>query len=246
MSDWEGAIDPVYFEDTYYLGAGKDGTVGIAHVPRPPANAPDRSRHVHLARHSVVLATRCLIPSQMPRYPRLRRWRPPGRRLGDAASKARPPWHLVCYLKEDVLQLTGVKKVKPFTRLSIVVLWLIALPQLLLFIASWEITLNGAPVPLWLSVLVAALAASLAVMVWRERPQLKSKTPPHGADTPSGQRPVESGLTACEVAEQYDAILRRRRASDRLDRRPASTGVAAAACTAGSPGPQVLPDGIAP
>ena len=153
MSDWEGAIDPVYFEDTYYLGAGKDGTVSIAHVPRPPANAPDRSRHVHLARHSVVLATRCSIPGQMPRYPRLRRWRPPGRRLGDAASKARPPWHLVCYLKEDVLRLTGVKKVKPFTRLSIVVLWLIALPQLLLFIASWEITLNGAPVPLWLSVL---------------------------------------------------------------------------------------------
>ena len=96
---------------------------------------------------------------------------------------------------------------KPFTRLSIVVLWLIALPQLLLFIASWEITLNGAPVPLWLSVLVAALAASLAVMVWRERPRKKASAPRTVRDTPSGQRPVESGLTACEVAEQYDAIL---------------------------------------
>ena len=57
---------------------------------------------------------------------------------------------------------------KPFTRLAIIVLWLIALPQLLLFIASWEITLNGAPVPLWLSVLVEALAACLTVMVWWE------------------------------------------------------------------------------
>jgi hypothetical protein len=60
---------------------------------------------------------------------------------------------------------------KPFTRLAVVVLWLIALPQLLRFIAGWEITLNGGSVPLWLSVLVATVAASLAVMVWWERPR---------------------------------------------------------------------------
>ena len=60
---------------------------------------------------------------------------------------------------------------RPFTRIAVVVLWLIALLQLLRFIAGWQITLNGAPVPLWLSALVAALAASLAVMVWRERPR---------------------------------------------------------------------------
>jgi sterol desaturase/sphingolipid hydroxylase (fatty acid hydroxylase superfamily) len=77
----------------------------------------------------------------------------------------------------------------PFTRLAVVVLWLSALPQLLRFIAGWEITLNGAPVPLWLSVLVAVLAASLAVMVWREQPRQKSKTAARGADTPSGQWP---------------------------------------------------------
>jgi hypothetical protein len=70
-----------------------------------------------------------------------------------------------------------VKTVKPFTRLAIVVLWLIALPQLLLFIAKREITLNGASVPLWLSVLVAALAASLAVMVWWEQTRQKVKHP---------------------------------------------------------------------
>jgi hypothetical protein len=58
---------------------------------------------------------------------------------------------------------------KPFTAIAVVVLWVIALVQLLRFILRWEVTLNGAPVPLWLSALVAALAAGLAVMVWREQ-----------------------------------------------------------------------------
>ena len=52
---------------------------------------------------------------------------------------------------------------KPFTRIAVVVLWLIALAQLLRFILRWEVTLNGAPVPPWLSALVAAFAAGLAV-----------------------------------------------------------------------------------
>lgn len=60
---------------------------------------------------------------------------------------------------------------KPFTRIAVVVFWLIALLQLLRFIAGWEVTLNGAPVPLWLSALVAVFAVGLAVMVWRERPR---------------------------------------------------------------------------
>jgi hypothetical protein len=64
----------------------------------------------------------------------------------------------------------GHGPIKPFTRIAVVVLWLIALLQLLRFIAGWQVTLNGAPVPLWLSAVVAALAAGLAVMVWRERP----------------------------------------------------------------------------
>ncbi len=63
----------------------------------------------------------------------------------------------------------GNSPMKPFTRIAVVVLWLIALLQLLRFILRWEVTWNGAPVPLWLSGLVAALAVGLAVMVWRER-----------------------------------------------------------------------------
>ena len=60
---------------------------------------------------------------------------------------------------------------KPFTRIAVVVLWGIALLQLVRFIAGWQITLNGAPVPLWLSGVVAVLAAGLALMVWKERPR---------------------------------------------------------------------------
>jgi len=58
---------------------------------------------------------------------------------------------------------------KPFTRIAVVLLWLIALAQLVRFIGRWEVTLNGAPVPLWLSGVVAALVAGLALMVWREQ-----------------------------------------------------------------------------
>ena len=47
----EGAIDPVYFEDTYYLGAGKNGERGYRVLTEALAeDAPDRRRHVHLAR----------------------------------------------------------------------------------------------------------------------------------------------------------------------------------------------------
>ena len=67
--------------------------------------------------------------------------------------------------------MKGREPLKPFTRIAVAVLWLIALLQLLRFIAGWQVTLNGAPVPLWLSGLAAALAAGLAVMVWRERPR---------------------------------------------------------------------------
>ena len=57
---------------------------------------------------------------------------------------------------------------KPFTRLAVIVLWLIGLLQLIRFIARWDVTLDGAFVPPWLSGLVAVLAVGLALMVWRE------------------------------------------------------------------------------
>jgi hypothetical protein len=57
---------------------------------------------------------------------------------------------------------------KPFTTVAVVVLALVALLQLLRFALRWEVTLNGAMVPVWLSGLAFVVAGALAVMVWRE------------------------------------------------------------------------------
>jgi len=58
---------------------------------------------------------------------------------------------------------------KPFTTITVIVLSLIAVLQLLRFILRWEVTLNGAVVPVWLSGIAFVVAGGLAVMVWRER-----------------------------------------------------------------------------
>jgi hypothetical protein len=57
---------------------------------------------------------------------------------------------------------------KPFTTIAAVVLALIAALQLLRFILGWEVTLNGAMVPVWLSGIAFVVAGGLAVMVWQE------------------------------------------------------------------------------
>jgi hypothetical protein len=57
---------------------------------------------------------------------------------------------------------------KPFTTVSVVVFSLIALLQLVRFIAGWEITVNGISLPLWASAVAFVVAAGLAIMLWRE------------------------------------------------------------------------------
>ncbi|RZA19829.1 MAG: hypothetical protein EOP93_07620 [Lysobacteraceae bacterium] len=57
---------------------------------------------------------------------------------------------------------------KPFTRLSILLLSLLALLQLVRFIAGWPVLVNGMVVPVWASAIFAAIAALLAWMLWRE------------------------------------------------------------------------------
>jgi hypothetical protein len=58
--------------------------------------------------------------------------------------------------------------VKPFTTIAVIVLALIALLQLLRLLLRWEVTLNGAVVPVWLSGIAFAVAGGLALMVWQE------------------------------------------------------------------------------
>jgi hypothetical protein len=57
---------------------------------------------------------------------------------------------------------------KPFTAIAVIGLSLIALLQLLRFALKWEVTLNGAVVPVWLSGIAFVVTGALAVMVWRE------------------------------------------------------------------------------
>ena len=57
---------------------------------------------------------------------------------------------------------------KPFTTIAVIVLLLIALLQLFRFLLGWEVTLNGATVPVWLSGIAFVVAGGLGAMVWRE------------------------------------------------------------------------------
>jgi hypothetical protein len=58
--------------------------------------------------------------------------------------------------------------VRPVPAAAAVVLGLIAVMQSLRVILRWEITLNGARVPIWLSEIALVLAAILAVLLWRD------------------------------------------------------------------------------
>ena len=60
---------------------------------------------------------------------------------------------------------------KPFTTITIVLFSLIALLQLVRFILSWEVTVNGIIIPIWASGIAFVIAAVLAVMLWREARQ---------------------------------------------------------------------------
>lgn len=57
---------------------------------------------------------------------------------------------------------------KPFTTIAVVVFSLVAVLQLLRVVLGWEVTVNGALIPLWASVIACLVAAALAFSLWRE------------------------------------------------------------------------------
>jgi hypothetical protein len=57
---------------------------------------------------------------------------------------------------------------KPFTTAAIVVFSLVAFLQLLRVALGWEVAVNGILIPPWASAVACAIAAGLAVMLWRE------------------------------------------------------------------------------
>jgi len=58
---------------------------------------------------------------------------------------------------------------KPITTIAAVLLGLIALVQLLRLVFGWGLVINETVIPMWLSVVVLLVFASVAVMLWRER-----------------------------------------------------------------------------
>jgi hypothetical protein len=58
---------------------------------------------------------------------------------------------------------------KPFTTVASLVFTLVALAQLLRLALGWEVTVGSVLIPLWVSAIACLLAATLAVMVWREQ-----------------------------------------------------------------------------
>ena len=54
------------------------------------------------------------------------------------------------------------------TKIVALVLALMAVFPLLRIVLGWEITLNGSPVPMWMSFAAFLLLAGLSVMLWRE------------------------------------------------------------------------------
>jgi len=57
---------------------------------------------------------------------------------------------------------------KPFTSLAVLVFAVVALVHVLRLVFGWDVTINGAAVPMWASALGILIAAGLAVLLWRE------------------------------------------------------------------------------
>ena len=60
---------------------------------------------------------------------------------------------------------------KPVTSAAIAVFAVVALAQLLRVLMRWTVTVNGIVIPFWVSVTACVIAATLAIMLWREKPK---------------------------------------------------------------------------
>jgi hypothetical protein len=60
------------------------------------------------------------------------------------------------------------KTMKPSTTVAVIVLALLALGHLYRLIRGLEVVVNGNTVPQWVSIVVAIVAGTLALMLWRD------------------------------------------------------------------------------
>lgn len=57
---------------------------------------------------------------------------------------------------------------KPFTRISAILLGIIALLHLLRLIGRWQIMINGFEIPVWASIIGFIIALILGLGLWKE------------------------------------------------------------------------------
>ena len=57
---------------------------------------------------------------------------------------------------------------KPFTMLAVLIFAIVVLIHLLRLAFGWEVTINGAAIPMWASVLGLVVAGGLAAGLWWE------------------------------------------------------------------------------
>jgi hypothetical protein len=57
---------------------------------------------------------------------------------------------------------------KPFTTAAAVLLGIVALAHVYRLIQPFEVTVDGQPVPQWVSVVGVILAGGISLMLWRE------------------------------------------------------------------------------
>ena len=60
---------------------------------------------------------------------------------------------------------------KPFTMIAVLILTLFACAHIFRLIRGLEVVINGNTIPQWISGVVAVVAGTLALMVWRESRQ---------------------------------------------------------------------------
>ncbi|MEI6150827.1 MAG: hypothetical protein WCS01_17165 [bacterium] len=57
---------------------------------------------------------------------------------------------------------------KPFAKVASVVFALVCLGHIIRISFGWEVTVNGVPIPTWVSIVGGLATAILSVMLWRE------------------------------------------------------------------------------
>jgi hypothetical protein len=57
---------------------------------------------------------------------------------------------------------------KPFTAIAVVVFSIVSFAHVLRLFFHWQVTVNGAIIPQWISIPGFIVAGGLAIMLWRE------------------------------------------------------------------------------